>query len=104
MSKIIGTHNGIESDSVDSPVNFTTGLQINGTDVLPEADVIAIVDVQDAPSDVTTTAATADLTGSDTVDQAAAEAALADLKADVEALASAFNNLLDVLTTAGVLE
>jgi hypothetical protein len=50
MSKLIGTHNGIESDSVNAPVNFTTGLQVDGVDVVPAEGVAS---VQAAPDDVT---------------------------------------------------
>lgn len=113
MSKILPGHNGMESDSVNGAVNFTTGLKINGTEVLPEADVVALVEAQAIPSDVTTTAAgvsaSGDLDGADTVDEAATEAAILALetevgllKDDVEALATAFNSLIDSLTTAGV--
>jgi hypothetical protein len=110
MSKLIPTHNGLESDSVNGPINVTTGLQVDGVDIVPAEGVAS---PQTSPSSVTTTAAgvsaSGDLDGADTVDEAALEAALLAqetelglLKDDVEALATAVNAIITKLETAGI--
>lgn len=110
MSKLIGTHNGIEADSVNAPVNFTTGLQVAGVDVVP-ADGVA--SVQTSPDDVTPivgeytktaiTAPTNTPADADALRDDLVAGALADIDAnldDIAAHVTAVNGTVDDLATA----
>jgi hypothetical protein len=123
MSKIIPGHNGLESDSVNGPINVTTGLLVDGVEVVP-ADGVA--SVQTPPNDVTPIFDTYEVTSvtAPTDTPATADAlrdnleavALAEIRtnltdiassldaneSNIQALATAVNAIITKLQTAGI--
>lgn len=122
MSKFT-VHNGIESDSVNGPVNFITGLQIDGVDVVPAdgvaspqtspADVVPVIGsyTKTAITNPTDTPADADALRDDLVANAlveldtnldAIEAHVAVTNTSISDLTVAVNAIIAKLETAGI--